>query len=249
MRLWTGVAAFACAMCAGAALVLAGPAYRFGVLDLGTAFLLLRLAAYGGMAAVVLALIGLVLARRSGAALGLALVALIIGAVAVGLPWWLRQQATAVPPIHDITTDPTDPPEFVAIRPLRSAAPNPVDYPGEQAALQQREAYPDLGPMALDLAPDEAYDAALDAAEAMDWELVAQDSGAGRIEATATTAWFGFKDDVVIRVRPADGGSRIDVRSKSRVGQGDLGANAARIRSYIDELEDRLAGAARGEQG
>ena len=249
MRIWPAIAAFACALLAGAALVLAGPGYRFGLLDLGTAFLLLRIAAYVGVAAMLLALIGLVLAWRRGTALGLALAALVVGAAAVGLPWWLRQQASAVPPIHDITTDPTDPPEFVAIRPLRAAAPNPVDYAGEETALQQRQAYPELRPVALDLAPDAAYEAALDAAEAMDWELVAQDPGAGRIEATATTAWFGFKDDVVIRVRAADGGSRIDVRSKSRIGQSDLGTNAGRIRSFIGELKDRLASTDRGEQG
>jgi uncharacterized protein (DUF1499 family) len=78
---------------------------------------------------------------------------------------------------------------------------------------------------------------AIDAARALDWEIVASDAPAGRIEATATTMWFGFKDDIVVRVRPeAGGGSRVDVRSVSRVGQSDVGANAKRIREFIRRL-------------
>jgi uncharacterized protein (DUF1499 family) len=109
-------------------------------------------------------------------------------------------------------------------------------YGGEKIALQQRGAYPDLQPMILKVAPPEAFDRALAAVREMGWELVAADAAAGRIEATDTTFWFGFKDDVVIRVRPADGGSRVDVRSLSRVGGGDAGTNAKRIRAYLDAL-------------
>ena len=93
-----------------------------------------------------------------------------------------------------------------------------------------------LGPLILPLAPAEAFARARAAAEGMGWEMVAADSAAGRIEATATTAWFGFKDDVVIRVEPAQGGSRVDVRSVSRVGVSDVGTNAARIRAYLARL-------------
>jgi uncharacterized protein (DUF1499 family) len=89
----------------------------------------------------------------------------------------------------------------------------------------------------LDIAPDSVFTLAHRAAEKMGWEIVAADSAAGRVEATATTTWFGFKDDVVIRIEPADRGTRVDVRSKSRVGRGDVGANAARIRKYVETLK------------
>ena len=89
--------------------------------------------------------------------------------------------------------------------------------------------------------PDAAFERALSAVHALGWELVADDTGAGRIEATDTTFWYGFKDDVVVRIRPDGGGSRIDVRSKSRVGRSDVGANAARIRAYAEQPRRRLA--------
>ena len=71
----------------------------------------------------------------------------------------------------------------------------------------------------------------------MGWEVVAADPAAGRIEAVATTFWFGFKDDIVVRVAPAGAGSLIDARSKSRVGVGDLGTNAQRLRAYLERLK------------
>jgi uncharacterized protein (DUF1499 family) len=88
----------------------------------------------------------------------------------------------------------------------------------------------------LNVPPPQAFDRALASVREMGWDLVAADAAAGRIEATDTTFWFGFKDDVVIRVRPADGGSRIDVRSVSRIGVGDAGTNAKRIGAYLDAL-------------
>ena len=102
--------------------------------------------------------------------------------------------------------------------------------------MQQRNAYPDLQPVMLKVAPAQAFERALATVGEMGWDLVGSDAAAGRIEATDTTFWFGFKDDVVIRVRPADGGSRVDVRSLSRVGVGDAGTNAKRIRAFRDAL-------------
>ena len=105
-----------------------------------------------------------------------------------------------------------------------------------EIAAQQRQAYPDVVPLVLESPADVAFGRALEAARGMGWEIVAADSSAGRIEATATTAWFGFKDDVVVRVTPEDGRSRVDVRSVSRVGMSDVGTNAARIRAYLARL-------------
>ena len=115
-------------------------------------------------------------------------------------------------------------------------APNKTDYGGEKIASQQREAYPDLQPLMIKVPPPQAFDRALVRVREIGWDLVAADATTGQIEATDTTFWYGFKDDVVIRVRPADGGSRVDVRSLSRVGGGDVGTNAKRIRAYLDAL-------------
>lgn len=140
------------------------------------------------------------------------------------------------PPIHDITTDMNDPPTFVDVIPLRAGAGNSATYAGRSVAAQQRAAYPDIGPAALAMMPAAAFAKALSAVREMEWTLVSADSSAGRIEATATTRWLKFKDDVVIRVRPRDGGSRVDVRSVSRVGISDWGKNAARIREFMERL-------------
>lgn len=216
-------------------LALAGPGTRAGLWGFRTGFDLLRWGAYLGLAAAGLGLVSL-LWRRPGATPWPAILAIVVGGGAALVPWRWMQKAKRVPPIHDITTDTRRPPEFVAILPLRAGAPNPAEYGGSEVAAAQREGYPDLAPLVLPVPPAQAFARARAAAAAMGWEMVAADSAAGRIEATATTPWFGFKDDVVIRVEPAEGGSRVDVRSVSRVGASDVGANAARIRSYLARL-------------
>jgi len=90
--------------------------------------------------------------------------------------------------------------------------------------------------MMLPVPPAQAFDRALQTAREMGWTVVDSNSGEGRIEATDTTFWFGFKDDIVIRITPADQGSRIDLRSVSRVGRSDVGTNAKRIRKYLKKL-------------
>ena len=226
---------------AAALVLLAGPVgYRLGILPLRVALLtLLRLGVYGGIAAAVVSSIGLVvtLTRPRDARRGLPLAAIscLAGLVLAGIPGrFLLGPPT--PPIHDITTDTQNPPEYVAVLPLRANASNPTAYGGEPVAAQQRGAYPDLRPLMLSVSPSDAFDRALATVHEMGWDLVAADAAEGRIEATDETFWFGFKDDVVIRVTPADGGSRVDVRSLSRVGGGDAGTNAKRIRDYLDAL-------------
>jgi uncharacterized protein (DUF1499 family) len=166
-------------------------------------------------------------------------VALLLSGVAVAVPASGLRRARALPPIHDVTTDPADPPAFVAVAARRAQSPNGVAYGGDSVAALQRRGYPELGPVQLALPPAAAFDRALAAARAMGWEVAAADAASGRIEATATTRWFGFKDDVVVRLRAAGAGTRVDVRSASRVGLSDVGANADRIRAYLG----RLAGA------
>lgn len=225
------------ALVAVALLLVAGPGTRLALWDFGTGFGLLRWAAFTGLAAAASALAMLLLPRlRRGHGLLLG-VALLLGLGVAFVPWNNLRQAKTVPPIHDISTDTTHPPAFVAILPLRADAPNPATYGGPDVARQQAQAYPDIRPYFTTEAPRPAFDRALRAARAMGWQIIASEPASGRIEATATTLWFGFKDDVVIRVAPAANGSRIDVRSVSRVGKSDVGTNARRIRAYLQRLE------------
>jgi uncharacterized protein (DUF1499 family) len=222
-----------------AVLVLAaGPGTRFGLWNYRTGFSALRWGAYAGLAAAAVAVLLLIVRPRSGGVVPLML-GLVLGLGAAFVPWRWMQQARRVPPIHDITTDLDRPPKFVAILPLRAGAPNPATYGGSEVADAQRRSYPDIKPLLLSGPAGAAYKQALASARGMGWELVASDSTAGRIEATATTPWFGFKDDVVVRVRPEGSGSRIDVRSVSRVGKSDVGANAQRIRTYLADVANR----------
>lgn len=238
----TANAGLALALVAGLALLVAGPGHRFGWWSLGTGFAIIRWAAYGGIAAAVISAAALVLAPLRGQRRGMfrALAGLAIGLIVVGVPWSYLRTARSVPPIHDVTTDPLEPPAFEAIVPLRADAPNSAEYGGAEVAAQQREAYPDLASLVIALPPDRAFAAALAAALEMDWQIVAADEGDGRIEASDRTLWFGFTDDVVVRIRPDGAGSRLDVRSTSRVGVGDLGKNAARVRAYLAEVREQL---------
>ena len=143
-----------------------------------------------------------------------------------------------VPRIHDITTDTDDPPQWVALKETRENAANGAKYAGAKLAEQQKAAYPDIQPYRSPDATAKLFERALAAAKAMGWEVVAAEAGEGRIEAIATTKWFRFKDDIVIRIRTQDGGSRLDIRSMSRIGRSDLGTNARRIREFLKTLEN-----------
>ncbi|MBI4183131.1 MAG: DUF1499 domain-containing protein [Proteobacteria bacterium] len=236
----------AVAAAAAVAAALSGLGYRWGWWRLGEAFSLLRWAVYAGLLGAGLSLLGIAAVRRGAYRRGLlaAALGLAIGLGVAWVPLSLRQAAEGLPRIHDVTTDTEDPPRFEAVLPLRAKAPNPAAYGGPAVARQQLAAYPDIAPARLAAPPAAAFAAALAAAEDMGWRIVAADAGAGRIEATATTFWFGFEDDVVVRVRAEDGGSRVDARSVSRVGGGDLGTNARRLRGFLARLRGRLAAGA-----
>jgi len=233
------LALLACAIAALALLLLAvaGPAYRIGVLSLPNAFTLLRWGAYAGVAAMVAGLLAGMLAYHRGARVRtlLAAAAFLGGVAAFGIPFQWQRAARNVPPIHDITTDLDNPPTFEAVVPLRADAPNTLDRP-PALAEQQRQGYPDLAPITLSMPSEQAFDRALAAAQEGGWRIVTADKGSGRIEATDTTRWFGFQDDIVVRLTPWGAGTRVDVRSVSRVGRSDTGTNARRIRRYLDGL-------------
>jgi uncharacterized protein (DUF1499 family) len=145
------------------------------------------------------------------------------------------------PSIHDITTDPADPPAFVALLARRAGRHvSPPEYDGATAAAEQRRAYPDIQPLTVAAPLAQAFDAAAAAARDMGWEIVDADRDAGRIEAVATTRLMRFTDVFVVRLREDVGRVRVDVRSKSRLGRGDLGTNARRIRRFLAALTRSL---------
>jgi len=219
------------------ALGAAGPLHHGRLLGLKPTFGLIAVGLLGVIVTLVLAVIAVVIAMRQRSSLPTAVAALALALVAIGAIGVFAWTARGIPPIHDVTTDTDHPPQFVAVLPLRVDALNPVEYGGPKIAAQQHTAFADIAPLMLGVPPARAFDRALAAARTMGWEMVASDPTAGRIEATDTTFWFGFKDDVVIRVTPEANGSRVDVRSLSRVGGGDIGTNAARIRKYLVALK------------
>ncbi len=202
----------------------------------------MRWSAYGALPVIGLGLVVVIFAwfRQMWFSVTVALLGVAFCVVTVALPWSHLRLARSLPPIHDITTDTGDPPEFVSILALRADAPNPAVYAGAAIAEQQQRAYPDLKPLKVGLSPADVLAHAVDVGQSMGWEIVAAVPLEGRLEATATTFWFGFKDDVVVRITPSDGGSRVDVRSVSRVGRSDVGANARRIRTFLKKLDARV---------
>lgn len=219
-------------------LLIAGPGTRFGIWEYGTGFLLMRGAFFIGVAAALLALVLLIVPKTRRAGGASLVVALVIALGTAWVPWNGYRTVMSLPFIHDISTDTVNPPQFVDVVPLRSDAPNPVEYAGEDVAEQQIEAYPDLRTLVFPTPAAATFSRALDVARGMGWEIVAAKPDEGRIEATATTLWFGFKDDIVIRIEPTASGSQLDIRSKSRVGRSDVGANAERIRAFTDAIEN-----------
>jgi uncharacterized protein (DUF1499 family) len=226
-----GVAALALVV-----LGVAGPAYRLGA-SLPTAFAIMQWAEYIGIAAALIAIGSAIYSYRGRKWVGtlVSVLALVIGLTAIAIPMSWQRRAQRLPSIHDITTDLDNPPAFQSILEKRADAPNKLDRT-PQLSLLQREGYPDLAPVTLSTALPATFDRALAVAQSQGWEIVTADKSSGRIEATDTTRWFGFTDDVVVRLTPWGTGTRVDVRSTARTGTGDLGRNASRIRRFLDDL-------------
>ncbi len=226
--------------CAAAPVVaVAGPLHRYLDVDRDIALGIFRYGFYIAAAAIALALATLAPTRPGDRRRGFlaAVLALVVGIGAAWAPLSWLMVAYRAPSLNDITTDTEDPPKLVATRQMRQGATNAPAYPGESAATLQHTVYPDLTPIRLGVPADEAFARAARAAAAMGWNGVARAPADGRIEAVATSPWFGFQDDISIRIR-ADGASasRIDIRSKSRTGESDLGVNADRIRAFAKRL-------------
>lgn len=225
-------------------LLVLGPAGAFlRILPPGLAFGLFSLAlGPGGALSLLLGLVGMLRTRaasgRTGAsqAWGGSVVGLflVLGTVV------LVAYASRVPPIHDITTDPDDPPEFEAILELPANEGRDLSYPNgaPDTAAQQQAAYPDLTTVERDESPTVLFARVLEAIDDLGWTVVATQSAFGQIEASDTSRLFRFVDDVVVRIRPWNNGSQLDVRSTSRIGRSDLGANAKRIRALLAKLDE-----------
>lgn len=218
---------------------LPGPLYKYGVVDLGTAFTGFKFGVFAGIATLIL-LVLQILFKRKTVTLGSTIMALLLSTIAIAIPLSMLNKGKSVPPIHDISTDLVSPPESVAIAPLRADAPNPVEYAGVEVATQQRAAYPELQTLNYTQSKSELVEATKQAIDHLGWQLVNIDADQGIVEATDRTMWFGFKDDVIVRI--TDNGSKrlVDIRSKSRVGGSDLGKNAERIHGFIEELDSIL---------
>ena len=219
---------------------LPGPLYKYGVVDLGTAFTGFKFGVFAGIATLIL-LVLQILFKRKTVTLGSTIMALLLSTIAIAIPLSMLNKGKSVPPIHDISTDLVNPPEFVAIAPLRADAPNPVEYAGIEVATQQRAAYPELQTLNYTQSKSELVEATKQAIDHLGWQLVNIDADQGIVEATDRTMWFGFKDDVIVRITDKGSERLVDIRSKSRVGGSDLGKNAERIHGFIEELDSILA--------
>jgi Protein of unknown function (DUF1499) len=235
------IAAFALAAAFLAAIIV-----RSGLLEVWPA-----LATFAG--ALGLAIVALVLAAAAFAVIwregltgfGASLTAMAVSLALLAYPAYLAIGAYRLPWIYDITTDPIDPPRFEALARLRPRDANPIAYEGLYAAEQQRNAYPDIGPLGTNATVNAAFDAAVAAVNKRRWVIIARSPPQaprreGRIEAVARTPIMGFRDDVVVRVRAEPEGARIDARSSSRYGWFDFGTNAARVRTLMNDIEEAI---------
>lgn len=244
---WRGYLALLAGSMGLAALLLlgAGPlGWRLGWWHYGYAFqTLLPWAGYSGIIAATVSTVALIasLIGGSGGARALAAGGLVMGLLAIYMPLQASAMRGVHPRTNDISTDLTDPPAFAATLPMRRAEGRSDSAFTTEAADVQRRSYGDVQPLRTSLRPADAFTAASEVAARMPrWRIVATDVGAGRIEASEASRWFGFTDDIVIRVKADGEGSRIDVRSSSRHGRGDFGVNAARVRAYLAALTPRL---------
>jgi len=226
-------------LCVAAAMA-SGLGYQAGLWHFRTGFLILRTAFFVSLAAGVLSILGIVLSRGARAPLVSGLVGLVVALGFAYVPWQWKQTLDALPYIHDITTDTDNPPQFIAAAQLRKEGDHPVAYDGPEVADQQKSAYPDLAPLMTTTPKDKVFEAARQTIQDMDLQLTGADLAEGRLEASDTSFWYGFTDDLVVRIAETPQGTRVDVRSKSRVGRSDLGQNAKRVRAFLQRLKSQV---------
>lgn len=252
LRNWVRKIALFLLIAAPLVFVTAALGYKAGIMSLGTSLGMLTfkvgpMLLMGALGVgVVSLLLALFMKPRKG--VFVSLLAVIIPAAGLIHAGGVSKTAKTLPFIHDITTDTQNPPVFtdaVMSERLATANVNTVDYIGKKdkrsgklVSVMQVKGYPDIRTLILEDEPDIAFGKALSAVKSLGWDMKSENADAGIIEATDTTFWYGFKDDVVIRIRPSEGGgSTLDIRSVSRVGGSDLGTNAKRIRAFTKKVQ------------
>lgn len=219
---------------------------RSGLLEIEPALATFAAALVFAALAVLLSFLAFIVIWRQGlSGLGSAVLGLFLGLLLLAYPGYLGYRASKLPAISDITTDPANPPRFDVL--ARQRPPGRNDYPGSAVAQAQRAAYPDITPLQESAPPKQVYDVALALVTKRKWRVASASPPTGRrdavIEATARTPIMGFRDDVVIRVSADPDGARVDVRSASRYGMSDLGTNAARVHSLLEDIDDAVGSA------
>lgn len=237
---WLTVIGLVVAVLCVLAAMTSGFGYRMGLWHFRTGFLILRAAFFTALAAAALSLAGLILAKGAKGALAPGIAGLVIALGFAYVPWQWKQTADSLPHIHDITTDIDNPPQFVAAAKLRKEGDHPAAYDGREVAAKQKEAYPDLAPLVVNAPREKVFEAAKAAIGAMSLTPTDANPVEGRLEASHTSFWYGFTDDMVVRITEAPDGTRVDVRSKSRVGRSDLGQNAKHVRAFLTRLKAEL---------
>lgn len=234
-----------CALFSLAATLIAILIMRAGLLEIEPALATLAAALGFAAFAILLALGSFISIWKDGiGGGGMAFASIGIGAALLGYPAYLFARASQLPAINDVTTDALDPPRFDVIARLRPRGTS--DYPGLHVAQQQRIAYPDIEPLAVSSNPQIAYEVALGLINKRKWRVVVDrppqaNRRDGQIEAVARSPVLGFRDDVAVRVRSTPDGARVDVRSASRYGKHDIGANAQRVRALLEEIDDGVS--------
>lgn len=215
--------------------LMSGVGYRLGWWRHPEAFSIFEWASYVAIIALLVSVAGAFKTRSHAQQCGMLLstTGIILSLPVIVATMLFEYSATAYPQINDITTDIQDPPSFWDV-------PNPIEHPGQTVADLQLAAYPDLKPLQLSISPEQAFVNALEVATNKGWEVISNDPDEGRIEAVDTSLLFGFEDEVVIRITSSDDGAIVDVRSRSRIGRIDRGANAKRIRDYLKTLKKKV---------
>ena len=230
------------AVASAAAMVFSGIGYRLDLYHFRVGFTILRWAFWFALAGAALSVAGLVITRgRPRKTLVAAIIGTAVGVVAAYVPWSLKQTVDTLPFIHDISTDTANPPDLIAAAKLRKPGDHSVTYDGVEVAGLQQKAYPDLAPLTTSAASEKVFEAAKAAIASMGMQLVDADPATGRIEASQTSLLYGFTDDMVVRIATGADGTKVDLRSKSRVGRSDLGQNAKRIRVFLAKLRAGLS--------
>ena len=239
---WTALLGLGLAVVAGLVLIIAGPGYRYGWWPLDRGFSMVGYGLLLGLAAISLSVAALMLSwyvvSTRGRIYGLA--GLIVALVVAYVPyhWYLLERDS--PPIHDIVTDTDRPLAFDRLAAARGAGENSVAYGGADVARLQHEAYPTIAPLISERSPSDAFAAVMEVVSDANWDVANVDTDAMTVEATDRSFWFGLREDIILKVTPAGAGSRIDMRSQSRIRISDAGTNARRVMQVLEALRAQL---------